>query len=328
MADNTVLNSGSGGDTYRSKDRAGVKTQVVALDINPAGSETLMNGVMPVNDNGGSLTVDGTVGVSGTVTVDSELTTADLDTGAGTDTRAVVGVALAASGGAQLLPGDSTNGAKVQVAAALPAGTNNIGDVDVLTLPSLPAGTNNIGDVDVLTLPSLPAGSNAIGKLAANSGVNIGTVDVASLSAAQLPSSLTGAGNLKVAIQESTLPSVVTRSNVVAASDGAQTNAALSPAVGSGNKLVLTRLTVKCSNANTVNVAVRVGFGTATIPSPTLAGTSGIVFDDGGMAPGSGVTMGDGSGALAIGALDEELRITCDSPTSGDIRVSYSYYLM
>lgn len=33
---------------------------------------------------------------------------------------------------------------------ALPAGTNNIGDVDVLTLPSIPAGTNNIGDVDIV----------------------------------------------------------------------------------------------------------------------------------------------------------------------------------
>jgi hypothetical protein len=31
---------------------------------------------------------------------------------------------------------------------------------------SLPPGTNNIGDVDVLTLPSLPAGSNAIGTVA------------------------------------------------------------------------------------------------------------------------------------------------------------------
>ncbi len=37
----------------------------------------------------------------------------------------------------------------------LNAGTNNIGDVDVLTLPSLPAGTNNIGDVDVLSLPAV-----------------------------------------------------------------------------------------------------------------------------------------------------------------------------
>lgn len=53
----------------------------------------------------------------------------------------------------------------VTLGAAIPAGTNNIGDVDVLTLPALPAGTNNIGDVDVLSLPALPAGSNAIGTV-------------------------------------------------------------------------------------------------------------------------------------------------------------------
>lgn len=41
--------------------------------------------------------------VTGTVTVDSELTTADLDTGVGTDTRAVVGLVLAASGGGLLV---------------------------------------------------------------------------------------------------------------------------------------------------------------------------------------------------------------------------------
>ncbi len=49
------------------------------------------------------------------------------------------------------------------IANALPAGTNNIGDVDVLTLPALPAGNNNIGDVDVASLPALAAGSNTIG---------------------------------------------------------------------------------------------------------------------------------------------------------------------
>jgi len=53
----------------------------------------------------------------------------------------------------------------VKLGTALPAGTNNIGDVDVLTLPALPAGTNNIGDVDVLTLPALPAGTNNIGDV-------------------------------------------------------------------------------------------------------------------------------------------------------------------
>lgn len=35
----------------------------------------------------------------------------------------------------------------VYVVSALPAGTNNIGDVDVLTLPALPTGTNSIGGV-------------------------------------------------------------------------------------------------------------------------------------------------------------------------------------
>jgi hypothetical protein len=55
---------------------------------------------------------------------------------------------------------------------ALPSGDNNIGNVDVVTLPALPAGSNNIGDVDVLTLPSLPAGTN-----------NIGDVDVLSVPA-------------------------------------------------------------------------------------------------------------------------------------------------
>lgn len=34
-----------------------------------------------------------------------------------------------------------------------------------LMLSSLPAGTNNIGDVDVLTLPALPTGANDIGQV-------------------------------------------------------------------------------------------------------------------------------------------------------------------
>jgi hypothetical protein len=46
----------------------------------------------------------------------------------------------------QTTPG-TTNG--VQINAALPAGTNNIGDVDVLTLPALVAGTAVIGKVGI-----------------------------------------------------------------------------------------------------------------------------------------------------------------------------------
>lgn len=58
MADNSILDPGTGGDTIRDKDRAGVKTQIVGLDLGIGGAESLMNGVMPVSDNAGSLTVD------------------------------------------------------------------------------------------------------------------------------------------------------------------------------------------------------------------------------------------------------------------------------
>ena len=91
----------------------------------------------------------------------------------------------------------------VSIGTALPAGTNNIGDVDIAS--ALPAGTNNIGDVDIASaLPAgtnsigtvgLDAGTNAIGKLAANSGVDIGDVDVTSV----IPG--VGATNLGKAIQ-------------------------------------------------------------------------------------------------------------------------------
>jgi hypothetical protein len=112
---------------------------------------------LTVDDGGGSLTVDGTVGVSGTVTVDSELTTADLDTGAGTDTKAVVGLALANSGGALLVGSAnpvpvSDNGGSITVD----------GSVNVGSLPSIPAGTNNIGDVDVVSMPAASVSTDSI----------------------------------------------------------------------------------------------------------------------------------------------------------------------
>lgn len=93
MADNTTLNTGTGGDVIRTKDRAGTETQIIGIDV--------------------------TVG----------------------------------SGTENLLDDASGKRLPVKIGDPIPAGTNNIGDVDVLTLPALPAGTNNIGDVDVLTLP-------------------------------------------------------------------------------------------------------------------------------------------------------------------------------
>lgn len=174
MADNTVLSTGSGGDTIATDDIGGVKHQRVKVEFGADGSATDVSSTDPLPI--------------------TTIQTLDYDTGAGTATTPIMGVALPASGG-PVAGGTTTN--PIQVADAggsltvdgtvtANAGTNlntsalaletggNLAtlagavdgtevQVDVLTLPAIPAGTNNIGDVDVLTLPALAAGTNVIG---------------------------------------------------------------------------------------------------------------------------------------------------------------------
>jgi hypothetical protein len=124
-------------------------------------------------------------------------------------------------------------------------------------------------------------------------------------------------------------PNSVCFTTRIPAASGAQTDLAIGPGtVAGGLKVALTRLTITCSNANTVNVAVKVGFGATNLPADTATatGSSGIVADHEGVPPGGGFTIGDGSGILGVGADGEELRFTCDSPTSGHVIVSGTYY--
>ncbi len=60
--------------------------------------------------------------------------------------------------------GSLTVDGSISLAAAIPAGGNNIGDVDVLTLPVLPAGANTIGSIAAITTSITP------GTAAANLG--------------------------------------------------------------------------------------------------------------------------------------------------------------
>lgn len=119
-------------------------------------------------------------------------------------------------------------------------------------------------------------------------------------------------------------PNVIARSHLVADGDGAQTDTAL-VTVSAGTKIVVTRLTVICDNANTGDCRVAIGFGTANVPTAALAGVNGMLVD-GSFDGGAGVTIGDGSGIIGIGADNEDLRLTCSDPAGGNIRISYSYY--
>lgn len=101
---------------------------------------------------------------------------------------------------------------------------------------------------------------------------------------------------------------------------GAQTDAAL-VTISTGSKIVVTRCTVVADKANTVDVAVRIGFGTAN--TPTGAGT---ILSHPGIAAGGGVAEGNGGGILGVGADNEDLRITSEVPTTGSIDVVISYF--
>jgi len=98
----------------------GAGLEATALRVTLATDST---GLISIDDNGSSITVD----------------SANLVTLAG----AVSGTEM-----------------QVDVVAALPAGTNNIGDVDIL---SIAAGDNNIGNVDVAT-SALPTGASTLAE--------------------------------------------------------------------------------------------------------------------------------------------------------------------
>lgn len=160
---------------------------------------------------------------------------------------------------------------------AVPAGTNNIGDVDVLSLPALPAGANNIGDVDVLSLPALPAGTN-----------NIGDVDVLSLPATPAGANIIG----KISVVDSTGDSVMddtnnaVRVNLVAGSGAVTTNIynGKTPVTTAGTRVVLASsqsiksVTIKALAANTGIIYV----GNSTVTSSNgfaLAAGETISYD-------------------------------------------------
>lgn len=101
---------------------------------------------------------------------------------------------------------------------------------------------------------------------------------------------------------------------------GAQTDVAMIT-VGAGIKIIVTQAQVVADNANTAFPQCRMGLGTANTPT-----TTGVVLTHPGVPAGGGVSRGDGSGILHIGADGEDLRITCGAPTGGSLRFLVSYY--
>jgi hypothetical protein len=433
MADNTTLNSGTGGDVIASDDIGpGVKYQRVKITLGADGvndGDVSSSNAMPVSDNGASLTVDGTVtanlaagtnnigdvdvltingvapafgsGARGatvqrvTIATDDVVPVSDNGGSLTVDgTVAVSGTVTVADGGGSLTV-DGT------VTANLAAGTNNIGDVDVLSVPAplsttgggteatalrvtlasdstgvvsvddngasltvdgtvtanLAAGTNNIGDVDVLSVPA-PLSTTGNGTAATALRVTLasdttGLLDIEGDIAHDSPDSTSkplkvgakalahGTNPTAVAAADRTdlyanrhgvlwtiggHPNIITRSVRIADADGAQTDATMVGTIAAGTKVAVTMLTVTCDAGNTNPTAVKIGFGATTIPADSTTGANGVLLDHEGIAAGSGLVIGSGAGLIGIGADGEELRLTCEDPVGGFVTVTFSYF--
>ena len=132
----------------------------------------------------------------------------------------------------------------------------------------------------MVTLPSLAAGTNAIGKLTANSGVDIGDVDVTSLPA--LPTGSNAIGTVEVTSAPTTavtgtfwqatqntsqVQSALYTKQYTVTSSAAQVWGASSQATASG-------LTVLADSANTATVHVGPSGVSATTGVPLAAGAA------------------------------------------------------
>ena len=385
MADNTVLNTGAGGDTIASDDIAGIKHQRVKVEFGADGSATDVSSTnpLPVDNSGVTQPVSGTFWqatqpvslatapttpvtgtfwqatqpVSGTVTADAGtnlntsalLTTVAHDAAFGTagtadaQVRTVQGIAggtaVPVSGtfwqATQPVSGTVTIGTfpdNEPFNAAQWGGTASAGGSGAATAgsPRVIAATDS---PEVTALQIMDDWDNAASDGAsvsgdvAHDGVDAGEpikIGYRAIAHGTNPTAVAAADRTDAYANRAGIPFTLGgHPNVVtieAAYTAAQTDAAI-VTIATGLKIVVTQIQMTADNANTVDVGFRVGFGTANTPT-----TTGVILTHPGVAAGSGISRGDGSGILGVGADNEDLRITSEVPTTGSIRILVSYF--
>ena len=118
-------------------------------------------------------------------------------------------------------------------------------------------------------------------------------------------------------------PNILTKNLNVSDADGAQTDTDILGAAAPGTKYVVTWLMVVVDEDTTAGTQCRIGFGTTNTPALDAAG---VIMSHSGIAPGSGVMIGNGAGIIGVGADGAELRVTCADPTGGNLDIVVGYY--
>lgn len=231
MADNTTLNTGTGGDVIATDDIAGVKYQRVKIiqgadgvndgDVSstnplPIDGTVIVTGTVAVTDNSGSLTVDGTVTANQPAstayrvvisdgTSDVPIDAAHSDGETNTENHIDVGAKLLVFNGTNWdrQRGNATDGILVNL------GTNN--DVTVTGTVTANAGTGTMNvSVQNASIPvtdnggsltvdgTIAATQSGTWVLGANSGVDIGDVSINNASGASAVNIQDGGNSITV----------------------------------------------------------------------------------------------------------------------------------
>lgn len=290
MADNITLDAGSGGSVVATDDISSEHYQKILVGFGADGTWTRVNtaagfpveleigGSTPATNAGavGATVLRVTLGSDDPAVVDLAaievlLTAANVDHAANEVLlTSINGKVTACNTGAVVVSSGTitTVSAVTAITNALPAGDNNIGNVDIITLPSgnlgmqamaaslsvVPASDITDGSYigDIKFGEALPAGSNAIGKLAANSGVDIGDVDVTSIAAGTNTVGGTISQQSTSIAYDGTTSCTIKRASGVAAGGAPGTDTILS-AVG-GKKFRILALFLKATSATVTNV--------------------------------------------------------------------------
>lgn len=100
--------------------------------------------------------------------------------------------------------------------------------------------------------------------------------------------------------------------------------------IGASQRMVVTYGQSTCSNSNTGDVSLRVGFATATLPTisdNSATGGLGVFMSHPGIPPGGGMVVANGGSPIASGAAGEDLRVTVSAATGGACRLVMTYWI-
>jgi hypothetical protein len=196
---------------------------------------------------------------------------------------------------------------KVTVDGPLPAGDNNIGNVDVAS--ALPAGANTIGGVNIAT--ALPAGTNEIGTVKAHGDVahdaadsgNPVKVGSKAVNHGSSPTAVAAGDRVDQVANRHGVPFTICGHPNIERVRGQRTTAgsATLKSVDAGSKIVVTAYAATSAGGSAATCKVELKLG------------STVIAEHPGMLAGSGLVEGSGAGILAVGADGEDLTLVTDA---------------